>query len=293
MPMPTIILSKKREKTMQTIVVNNRKGGVGKTFLTTHIAAGLTMSGARVCIVDTDPQGHSGLVMGIPKHNGVYNMMTDDTALWADNLRQVPREAFVPSGFDLHDQLFLLPSSNATQQLASELRSPLRFRSKLAELGRLLKLDYILIDTSPSNSLLDGAIMIGADWYLYPTEASRLSFDGLSEALGFLHAINEDVEAWGRDPIQVLGIIPNKVRGNTLNHRTNLADLQQAYPDVVWGSVQLWTAFETATEYAQLMFAYEPFSTASIELWGVVARVCDRVGFASDVPRFMMEAVHG
>jgi chromosome partitioning protein len=37
--------------------VLNQKGGVGKTTVTLHVAAGLALQGARVLVVDADPQG--------------------------------------------------------------------------------------------------------------------------------------------------------------------------------------------------------------------------------------------
>jgi chromosome partitioning protein len=39
------------------LAVLNQKGGVGKTTLTLHVAAGLALQGARVLVVDADPQG--------------------------------------------------------------------------------------------------------------------------------------------------------------------------------------------------------------------------------------------
>ena len=39
------------------IAVLNQKGGGGKTTLAVHIAAALAMQGARVLLVDADPQG--------------------------------------------------------------------------------------------------------------------------------------------------------------------------------------------------------------------------------------------
>lgn len=45
--------------TMRTILVASSKGGVGKTTLSTHLAAHAALSGLRTALADADPQGSS------------------------------------------------------------------------------------------------------------------------------------------------------------------------------------------------------------------------------------------
>src|SRR3712207_1209359 len=63
------------------IAVANQKGGVAKTTTTLNLAAGLAQRGKRVLIVDLDPQGGSGISIGMATdalNKTVYNVLIDD-----------------------------------------------------------------------------------------------------------------------------------------------------------------------------------------------------------------------
>jgi pilus assembly protein CpaE len=69
------------------IVVVGPKGGVGKTVVSSNLAALLAEAGERVALVDLDLQfGDIGLVMGLPPTATIYDLITSGGSLDAEKL---------------------------------------------------------------------------------------------------------------------------------------------------------------------------------------------------------------
>lgn len=252
----------------KTIVVSNRKGGVGKTTVATHLASGMALMGLRVALVDTDSQGHCATAFGLPKSDGLYNLMTDPEEKFADNLYNVPAEAFAPPGWQ-PEQLILLPSEKRTSRIMDNQPSPFRFKALLSDLADLLKLDYIVVDTAPTNTTFDGLIMMSADHYMFVVEPAGLSFDGLQSALNEIELVNKEARHAGivRPDIETLGIVPNKLRASTNNHRDNIRALADHFGAVVFRPLTLRTVYESAFEYGRTVYAYAPGEAEMTMFW--------------------------
>ncbi len=254
---------------MRIITLLNEKGGVGKTTLSFHLAAGLAVIGFRVLAVDADAQGSLTETMGFAQAPGLYDLIIRNQS-FRKVLRYVNPEIYEYPERQVKGQLFLLPSNIETQSIASNSADALAFARRFAELDEAV--DFIIVDTSPTPSLLHGAVYMATDAILYPTECEYLSFRGLQNSLQH----REDNERYRRQfdfaPIKNLGIVPTMFRRRTLEHRENLTELEQEYGDLVWGPIAQSTVWTESSRVHRTIWNYAPSSPAARQGWYLVKR---------------------
>jgi chromosome partitioning protein len=61
----------------RVIAVANAKGGIGKTTTVVNIGAGFALKGARVLLVDVDPQGNLAMALGLHPRRTLYDVLAD------------------------------------------------------------------------------------------------------------------------------------------------------------------------------------------------------------------------
>ncbi len=161
----------------RVMVVANQKGGVGKTTTTVNLAASLAMQGARVLVIDLDPQGNASTALGIDHHAevpSIYDVLVEGKPL-ADVVQPV---------VDV-EGLFCCPATIDLAGAEIELVSLVARESRLQRAIEAYEqpLDYILIDCPPSLGLLTVNAMVAGREVLIPIQCEYYALEGLGQLL--------------------------------------------------------------------------------------------------------------
>jgi chromosome partitioning protein len=173
-------------RTCRTIAICNQKGGVGKTVTTINLAANLAASGLRTLLIDFDPQGHSGLGLGLDidsLDHSVYDVLLNGTPPVRDAIVSVrPNLEILPSNIDL---------ALAELELAKLEKRERRLREVIDGLRE--SYDYIVIDCPPSIGILTVNALVASEVVIVPVSPSHLSVRGLSRVLEITEALKQAV----------------------------------------------------------------------------------------------------
>ena len=173
----------------RVLTVSNQKGGVGKTTTAVNVAAALASVGAKVLVIDLDPQGNASTALGVP-HTAdipsVYDVLIDEFPL-ADIVQVSPESP----------NLLCAPSTihlaGAEIELVSQVAREHRLKTALDEYLANLEdhIDFVLIDCPPSLGLLTINAFTAAGELLIPIQCEYYALEGLSQLLGTVRMIQK------------------------------------------------------------------------------------------------------
>jgi len=158
------------------ICIGNNKGGVGKTTTAVNLAAAFAIAEKRTLLIDSDPQGHSTIGMGINKEKikrSLYNGLRGEASI---------DELIVNGDIDF---LKIIPSRLELIRAEAELISMPGKETVLRDLINTHKdnYDYILIDCPPSLNLLTVNALAASDSLLIPLQCEFFAREGLGQFL--------------------------------------------------------------------------------------------------------------
>src|SRR5919199_2710384 len=157
---------------VRIIAIANQKGGVAKTTTTLNLAAGLAIRGKKGLIIDLDPQGGSGISIGIATdslNRTIYNVLIqDEVGLSEIIIKTKFGFDIAPSNIDL---------AGAEIELKQLLASEQVLKRKLEEVSD--EYDYILLDCPPSLGMLTINALTAANEVFIPMAMELLALRGL------------------------------------------------------------------------------------------------------------------
>ncbi|MCW6038963.1 AAA family ATPase [Spirulina subsalsa FACHB-351] len=223
---------------MKTIAIYHHKGGVGKTTVAVNLAAVLRKRGKRILLVDIDAQANSTFATGLIKFEfeqeddlktcNVYHLLENTHLIFVENVVK-------PSNCFNQPEIDVVPSHIT---LISQQPNLTRFASTAIRLARKLdkvteQYDFVIIDTPPSLDLYAQASLTAADYLIIPSDLKPFSNQGLSSVGEFVNTIiNENREGLGKEPLNILGVLPSKISPNPMYLKHTFPKHQLAITEV-------------------------------------------------------------
>ncbi|MDQ1758207.1 chromosome partitioning protein ParA [Achromobacter xylosoxidans] len=194
---------------MQTIVIANGKGGVGKTADSAHIGFHSAEVGLKTLVVDLDTGNLSKTMRG-------HRLEMPASVLFQDDVPVIP---------EAMGRLSLL---HADRLLANVIymsieRAVTNFRVNLAEFEKQ-GFDLCVVDTPASIGIATIAALRCADAVISPVEMEDYSIEGIKDMMRVI------IGAKQHNPkLQFLGIVPNRVDRRNPRQVKHLAEVQEAH----------------------------------------------------------------
>jgi chromosome partitioning protein len=162
------------------ITVAASKGGTGKTTTTWNLGFGLSLAGARVLLVDCDPQDNLRFIAGLDNSRSTLASAIEGGQMEPTEIREGIR--ILPSGGRR------LAQSIASADGLKALTSPLR-----RGLGAMdSELDFILFDCPPEFGRMTSAALSLSDYLLVPCISTWLGLRSVEQMIEFVDTHTRD-----------------------------------------------------------------------------------------------------
>ena len=299
---PAIVLPPEpTTRNMKTIAIYHNKGGVGKTTTVVNLAAALSKKGKRVLVIDIDSQANTTFATGLVKFedeefddikgsNILHVLQSEELGSIAEIARKSnfcnPSIDVVPS------HITLMNAESDLNQLDS---SRMTLAQKLKDVES--QYDVAIIDTPPSLNLYARFALIACDFLIIPSDLKPYANQGLINVKEFIKKINGFRKQMNKSPIEILGVLPNKISTNAKFVQYTLPNRLRKIPakpyelklmdSIIYDRDDLAKCAEEIRIIGDLeiadpksIFEYKPDSIAAQEFELLAIEVLEKIGLA-------------
>ncbi len=220
------------------ISVINQKGGVGKTTTVINLAAGLSMRGKKILVIDLDPQGNATTGLGLSNTESseqtIYSVLNGNKKIY---------DVIKSTKFDnLHLITSNVDLSGLEVETAGDSRRAFKLKDELASIlnDSRASYDYILIDCPPSLSLLTIMALVASGSLVVPLQTEFFALEGLTQLMKTIERIKTSLNG----SLDIRGILltmydkRNKLSGEVEQEARNYFK-EKVYSTVVPRNVRL------------------------------------------------------
>jgi len=259
----------KKLKGPRRLAIFNHKGGTGKTTTSVSIAAGLAARGLRVLLVDTDSQGNVGVSLNVKATTSLYHVLVmglraSDAAV---NVRP-NLDVLVSNETLAAAELYLAGRQNRDRVL--------RERLIAAEEGY----DVVVLDCSPSLSLMNQNALVYADGILVPVACDFLSLVGVRQVLKTVKNVNSLL----RHPVQIYGVLPTFYDARARICRDAVETLKEHFGERCLPPIRQTNKIKEAPAQGRTIYEYAPDSNASDDYKRIVDIIVDGADARREAP---------
>jgi chromosome partitioning protein len=243
------------------IGVLNYKGGTGKTTTVVNLAAGLALRGEKVLCVDLDAQGSLASYFGVN-----YACSLADLLLG----RATPRECILHA----RPGLDLIPSDRSLLQAEGHLwrmNDDGLGRHLLAEQLRGVDHDYsyVILDCSPSISLIGQGVLLYAEELIVPVSMNYLAMVGVHQVIEALKTFGNTAQ----HTVRLSLIVPTFFSAHLRKDREILQALIHLFPGHVSEVIRSNVALSEASSQRMNIYDYAPNSSGATDYARLVEKV--------------------
>lgn len=246
-------------------VVANQKGGVGKTTTCVNTAVCLAEAGARVLLIDIDPQCNATNGLGLHDFSSANSY---DVFSGAATLRQAMTPAsvqnltVVPATPDLAGASVELPLVDQREFILRQALHP--------EAGSF---DFIFIDCPPSLGLLTLNALVAADRLIVPVQCEYYALEGLGQLLQTVDAVKQSLNPG----LRISGLLMTMFDGRTRLSGQVVAEVRSHFPDLTYRTViPRNIRLSEAPSFGKPISHYDPNCAGSDAYFDLASEVVER-----------------